>query len=210
MSIVLRKPMPYSRDALTLIRSGASAVDLGWNAEFYHRICRRHELREISSPAPPDQTAVKSPLSGYDKSKLDLEAVRDLTAYLPFKPWSHAERRIITFDYHHGEQAIRYSREVGRNMACLLIMMARAENNVVPSTELTAAIGGNPRSGKTQLSIAVRALRTALIRSRLDMLGKRGAGYCLVCIGSDNPARISIISLGEERFADIEKMAQHE
>lgn len=45
--------MPFTRDALRLVRGGASAADLGWSRAFYERICRLHGVAPMADAEPP-------------------------------------------------------------------------------------------------------------------------------------------------------------
>jgi hypothetical protein len=42
----MTEPVPYTRDAIRMIRSGASAADLGWPASMYERVCRSHGIEQ--------------------------------------------------------------------------------------------------------------------------------------------------------------------
>jgi hypothetical protein len=42
----MMQPVPYTRDAIRLIRNGASAADLGWPASMYERVCRSHGIEQ--------------------------------------------------------------------------------------------------------------------------------------------------------------------
>lgn len=44
--------VPFTRDAVAMIRQGATPADLGWDHSFYDRVCRDHGIRTQPEPEP--------------------------------------------------------------------------------------------------------------------------------------------------------------
>ena len=54
--------IPFTREALALIKNGATAIDLGWSELFYVRICREHGLQPtLHRPKTHTQPVIAAP-----------------------------------------------------------------------------------------------------------------------------------------------------
>lgn len=185
MIILPRRPMPYTRDAIAMIKEGASSFDLGWDQNFYLSICRKHGL---SPTGAARRSASNAKTSGDNTNHI---------AELLTEPWQYGERRALIFDYIGGRKPIRYQRESGRYAACLLIVLARANGKSIPARQLSAETGVAAGSTGTVWANAAKALRDIFLRTPFDVVGERGVGYRLALSVTGEPADIRIISLGD-------------
>jgi len=56
-----RERAPFNPHALTRIKNGATAAELGWDQSFYESVCRKHGLPILKLPEPDKPDAPQTP-----------------------------------------------------------------------------------------------------------------------------------------------------
>jgi len=212
----IKKPAPYTRDTLALIRDGASAADLGWDQNFYVSICRKHGLAGVA-PAPPHDPA----LPPAQVQQIRAEALRpkqsvdfgvsDTVRRLLAAPWHHGEKRDLIFAYSEGGGWHERVRRLGRHSANTFILLASAHAAGAQITAATFAeyCGISAGSSLSFISDAVARLRQSLVGTPLHIQCIRGpgGGYRFVAPPGKSVVAVRLIALGEFRFDHEEAVA---
>ena len=179
--------VPFNRDALVLIRKGASAAELGWSESFYVRICREHGVQPhvATKPAASVQPS---------------DAVGAAMAALLHTPWPQGERRTVVFECFVAGRPRRFTRAVGRDQAKMFAMLATRKDEKITGTVLHRECGYQVR--ETLWGTVARHLRTSLIGTPLDLDGRKGTGggYRIISAATQRPIPVKLISIGDLQF----------
>jgi hypothetical protein len=190
--VIYRKPMPYTVDALKLMRGGASAQDLGWDEQRYLGVCRKHGIEPVAAPLPqaPNAPPEKCPAA--------------LVAYLS-EPWKPGTRRLLCIEWSIACQRKPMRRTQPVNYAVAMMAAALCTGDKVRAPLFAEAIGvpeGDNMPSKRSWNHAAIALRQFPLATPFDIASSRGGagGYQLVYSGTADPAWFKIVSLGDIRF----------
>ena len=187
--ITLRKPMPYSRDALDMIRRGACAYDLGWDEGFYERICRKHGLQTCRGP-------ILQPL---DPPKINKAGPEDAITALNAKWWAADESKDICFSWVDGFGRYSDQRTMDRRTAALMVLLADSKGCPVKRSALALKLPRHPEQSWGRIRTS---LRRALVGTPIDVLNKMGytGGYYLCFAATGTPCAVHIVSIGDYHF----------
>jgi DNA-binding response OmpR family regulator len=152
---------PYTKDAITRIRNGATARDLGWPDSFYARVCRDHGLAVVSH-APKTQAA--STFSESDTAPEKPSPKQISLGDCFYDPVTRILRR--------GETTTTFRESHGRVFAALI--KSSPNETLLNGKDVADLTGLNPATGA--VAVAIRELRDRLEAFDLKIESLRGRG----------------------------------
>lgn len=140
--------VPYTRNAVQLIRNGASARDLGWADSMYASVCRSHGLAQHQGPGKPVSRHVSSRVPA---------SIEDIVRY------RSAGHEVIREDV-----ALALSRVQGIVFALLLDRWRGGTQDFISTSAILTTIGATTSEKAMKENIARLSIRLTPLRMWIE------------------------------------------